>query len=149
LDLFGDPVPQSRDRAGRPPHVRTQENSNKINLLFATGHDLKDAARAIGITLPTLRKHYFPEVEKWQVAQLRLKAKLLVKLDAEAEGGSVPAAKELFKQIERGALVKLADKVANRGKAEPKLGKKELQRQAAGQVGGKFAPPAPPPLLVN
>lgn len=151
FDLFGDLIPEARERAGRPAHVWTIENSNKINLLFATGHDLKDAAKAIGVTVPTLRKHYFFEVEQWRVARLRLTAKQLLRLNSEAEGGNVAAIKELFKRMDKAALSDLAARVADRGKEKPKakLGKKEMQREAAGKVGGKFAPPKPPGFALN
>lgn len=144
-------MPVVRDRAGRPEHVWTLENSHKINLLFATGHGPKDAAAALGITMPTFRKHYFSELEQWRVAKLKLKAKHLLTLDAQASAGSVPAAKELFKQIDKGNLAALAEAVKDRRsaspRATPKLGKKAERKEAAVQVKGKFAPPEGPTLL--
>lgn len=150
LDLFGQPVPRTRDKAGRPEHVWTVENSNKINLIFATGGAPKDAAAVLGITMPTLRKHYFSELEQWRVARLRLKAAQLQRLHEEGAKGNVAAIKELFKQMDKGALAQLSDRVANRAPAEPKpaaKGKKQLQKEAAGRVGGKFAPPEAPSLI--
>lgn len=128
FDLFGEPVPPGRGKRGRPAHVRTQESSNKFNLLAATGSGLEEIAAVLGVSMPTLRKHYFFEVERYEVAKLRLKAKLLSGLMTEADGGNVAAAKELFKQVERGELARLA---AVKPKKEPKLGKKErVEREA-------------------
>jgi hypothetical protein len=149
VDLFGDPLVRVRERAGRPEHVWTQRNSNRINLLFAQGSDLKEAAAAIGVSVPTLRKHYFSEVAQWKVAALRLRASLLERLNEEAAKGNVAAVKELFAQIERGRIVALSARVQSRDvPARPKLGKKEALRQAAGEVTGRFAPP-PAPQLIN
>ena len=148
IDLFGEVVPAGRGKRGRPAHQWTVENSNKINLLFATGHEPEDAARMLGISMPTLRKHYFFELERYDAARLRLKGKLLNGLMAEADKGNVAAAKELFKQAERGQLVPAKVKPAK----VARIGKKE---QAA--IDAKSVPAAsswgdlmgPPPDLVN
>ena len=146
VDLFGDPIVTRREGPGRPEHVWSAENSHKINLLFALGHDVKQAAAAIGITVPTLRKHYFSEVDRRRVAKLRLKASLLMRLNGD---GSVAAIKELFKRIDKVELAQLATDVAGRGKRADKpktVGKKDAASLAAKAVGGKFAP-RPAPLL--
>lgn len=147
LDLFGNPVPRSRGKAGRPEKGWTQEKSNKINLLFATGREPKDAAKAVGLSMPTFRKHYFSELEEWRVARLKFEAVMLERLYAEGTKGNVAAIKELFKQMERGALARLSDQVANRKSAQPPKGKKEQQKDAADSYRGKFAPPSGPSLI--
>lgn len=158
VDLFGDPIPLHRGKAGRPPHEWTLENSNKINLLFAMGSTPEDAALAIGVTMPTFRKHYFSELAQWKQARLRLKAKQLQLLAAAAATGKVAAIKEMFAQIDKAGLVDLSNKAANRGQAasrqteererQPRKGKKEERSEAAHAVTGMFAPP-PSPRLVN
>lgn len=138
---------ERREGPGRPEHVWTLENSHKINLLFAVGYDVKDAARAVGITAPTLRKHYFSEVARRREARLRLTARQLALLAKQAEDGKVAAVKEIFKRLDKGALDQLAAQVAKRGErpVKPKApGKKEAASIAANAVGGKFAPPAAP-----
>ena len=152
LDLFGMPVRERRQGRGRPEHVWSQENSNKINLLFAMGYDVKDAAAALGITQPTLRKHYFSEVEGRRAAELRLLGLQLSRLNDEAAKGNVAAIKELNALRERGLLMRLSEKVTRRGKAEPKApakGKKELALEAAQQVTGRFGVRPAPPRLIN
>ncbi len=150
LDLFGDPVPPEHVGRGRPPHVVTDKNRQKVMLLLALERGEEDVAAAIGISPPTLRKHYFRELKARREARLRLDGALLGALASEAAAGNVAAVKELYKRVERHDQVKLAKAVADRGardEAPVPLGKKEKARQAAHEVEGKFAPPAAPGLL--
>ena len=148
VDLFGLPVIEREPKLGRPEHVRTPENANKISLLFAMGRTVKDAALALGITQPTLRKHYFHEVEQREAMLVRLEADQLLRLHNQASDGSVPAAKELLGRLDRAALAKLAEAVAPK-RAASKKGKKEQQAEDAANVGGLYEPPPPPADLVN
>lgn len=149
VDLFGDPVIPRQEGRGRPEHTWSLENSNKVLLAFARGLSVKEAATAIGVSVPTLRKHYFAEVAKRTAARLRMEMTQLARLNTAAQDGNVAAEKELFKRLDKAALSNLADRVANRGGAErkPKLGKKEEAQENAGNVRGKYAPPEPPGLL--
>jgi DNA invertase Pin-like site-specific DNA recombinase len=56
FDLLGDPIPPNWGKRGRPPHIPTQENRNKIILLLAQGWTNERIAGAIGITLNTLKR---------------------------------------------------------------------------------------------
>ena len=148
-DLFGGPLQLPRERRGRPEHARTRETSNRVDLLFARGCTPKETATALGISVPTLRKHYFVEVERREAAALMMEGTQLARLNAAADAGNVAAEKELMKALERGRVRAVSDKLASRAdpqrpKAE-KLGKKEAAKQAAVEVAGKFAPPAAPP----
>lgn len=153
VDLFGDPVQLDREARGRPEHRRTKENSNKVLLAFARGLSEKEAATAIGVSVPTLRKHYFSECAKRKDARLRMEMTQLSRLNDAAAEGNVTAEKELFKRLDRGHLEQVADRVANRGTngappKTPKPGKKAAAQQRASEVRGKYAPP-PPPRLIN
>ncbi|WP_246616649.1 hypothetical protein [Sphingomonas yunnanensis] len=153
-DLFGDPVTPAPDGRGRPEHAWSLENSNKVLLAFARGLSVKEAATAIGVSVPTLRKHYSSEVGKRTDARLRMEMTQLARLNAAATEGNVAAEKELFKRLDKAALNELADRVANRGRngappREPKLGKKAAAKAAAAEVSGKYAPPPPPARLIN
>jgi hypothetical protein len=152
LDLFGDPIVERREGRGRPEHVWTLENSNKVLLAFARGLSVKQAAQAIGISAPTLRKVYFFEAAKRDQARLRMEMTQLARLNAQAEAGNVAAEKELFKQIDR---LRLRDQAQSLSPQQtqpaaklPRVGKKELERQAAEQVTGLYEPP-PPPARMN
>lgn len=152
VDLFGDPVIPRQEGRGRPEHSWSLENSNKVLLAFAKGLGVKEAATVIGVSVPTLRKHYFAEVSKRSAARLRMEMTQLARLNSAAQDGNVAAEKELMKRLDKAALAELSDRVAHRDhapvkvKAE-KMGKKAAAKDAAGQVGGKFAPPAAPRLI--
>ena len=150
VDLFGDPILPRQEGRGRPEHEWSLENSNKVLLAFADGRSVKEAATVIGVSVPTLRKHYFAEVAKRDQARLRMKFTQMARLNQAAQDGNVAAEKELMKRLDKSALAELSERVANRG-SEPNQkakGKKEQRRDTAHSVGGKFAPP-PGPRLVN
>ena len=153
VDLFGDPILPREEGRGRPEHQWSLENSNKVLLAFARGLDVKGAATAIGVSVPTLRKHYFAEVKKRDSAKLRMEMTQLSRLNSAAAAGNVAAEKELAKRLERGALKDTADRVANRGRngapAPQKLGKKEEAKAAAHGLTGRFAPRPAPARLIN
>jgi len=72
VDLFGDPLQPDRNARGRPEHSWSLENSNKVLIAFARGMSVKEAATAIGVSVPTLYKHYFNECAKRQAARVRM-----------------------------------------------------------------------------
>jgi DNA-binding transcriptional ArsR family regulator len=148
FDLFGLPVRPRREGRGRPEHEWTKENSNKINLLMAVGHEIKDIAAAIGVSAPTLRKHYFSELDGLRVAALRLTAHQLFRLNREAEAGNVAAEKALLAFTDRERTKIASDRVAARSDGpDPKLGKKAERAEEAKRVGGIFAPRSAPAAL--
>ncbi|MGZ8286127.1 MAG: hypothetical protein ACXW27_09045 [Allosphingosinicella sp.] len=150
-DLFGDPVPRSRGKRGKPPHLPTAENRRFVQLALACGRDEEEIAAALRITARTLNRHYFHELGGKGSARLRLEMKAMAAMVEQVEKGSVAAMALLAKRLDKAGLKQLAHQVADRGQsasAKPaKLGKKEQQRQAAELVGGKFAPPSPPRLI--
>jgi hypothetical protein len=138
LDLFGDPVPVNWGGRGRPEHVATQQNRNRVSLLVALGWSNERIAAALFVTQPTLRKHYFSELKFRHVARDRLVAQLGVKLLDGVNAGNVSAIREFQKYLERNDLMtygqtrqpqkpQQADKPA---KAE-KIGKKAAALAAA------------------
>ncbi|WP_244552311.1 hypothetical protein [Allosphingosinicella indica] len=132
-DLFGDPIHMPQEGRGRPEHAWTRENSNKVLLAFARGLGPKDAATAIGVSVPTLRKHYFAEVAKRREARLRMEMTQLARLNAQAEAGNVAAEKELLKQLEKMHMREAGRAMTKTPKA-PKLGKKEERHAAAAEA---------------
>ncbi len=74
LDLFGDPIPQGWGKRGRPQHIATQKNCNKVTMLVALGWNNERIAHSLGITPPTLRRNYF--------RQLKFRAEQRDRLDA-------------------------------------------------------------------
>jgi len=151
VDLFGDAVLPRREGRGRPEHSWSLENSNKVLLAFARSLSVKQAATAIGISVPTLRKHYSSEVAQREAAALRFEMVQLSRLNDVAKAGSVAAEKELGRRLEKAKLADLSDQVSRHARppAPAPRGKKELAQQAAEEVRGRFEPPPPPPGLLN
>jgi hypothetical protein len=112
LDLFGDPVPANWGQRGRPEHIPTQKNRNRVSMLVALGWSNKRIAAALFVTLPTLRKHYFSELKFRDVARDRLNANLATRLWALFMDGNVAAGKEFRKFLQM--ILHLEDRVEPR-----------------------------------
>lgn len=110
---------------------------------------MADAATALGITQPTLRKHYFSEVSQREAMLLRLEADQLLRLHEQAQVGNVPAMKELLGRVDKASLAKLAVHLPDRMARAERKGKKQEQSEAAHAVGGLYEPDAPPSLSLN
>jgi hypothetical protein len=132
LDLFGDPVREYRPQGGRPPHIATQENRNKVSMLLAFGWNNERIARALRITLPTLRRRYFSELRSRDQARDRLDASLAMSLWRQVEAGNVSAMREFRSLVEHNDLMLLGGQRQSPEK-QPKLGKKEEAVLAAQQ----------------
>ncbi len=74
FDLLGDPIQETWGKRGRPPHIPTQRNRCKIRLLFGLSWVDNQIARALRITIATLRKHYFAELRTREEACPALEA---------------------------------------------------------------------------
>ncbi|MGN6451257.1 MAG: hypothetical protein ACTHLK_22220 [Brucella intermedia] len=130
--------------SGRPEFAPTDEHREKVRVLKACGMTNDAIAEAIGISEPTLRKHFSLELD---IATAKVRADVLWARYQSAMGGNVSAQNRLIEQVSANE----ANRKRNPDKPEkkPKLGKKEEQKLAAQAVGGKFAPPAPPKLIVS
>lgn len=128
FDLLGDPIPPNFGRRGRPPHVPTQENRNKVILLLAQGWTDDRIAGALGITKPTLRKHYFRELRARDVARDRVEAIGLLTLWQQGRAGNTAAMKEYFRRHDMAAAPAFDDRVDCE---REKMGKKERLRHEA------------------
>ncbi len=140
LSLFGWPLKEPKEGAGRPEHEPTNENRNKIMMLLAIGNTIGDVAAAVGLSTKTLRKHYSPLLEARRVARLQLDAQLWAALYQKAIGGDVSAMKELGKRLDKHDLAELADKFGaaprqQRAAKSEKLGKKEIAQREAETAG--------------
>ncbi len=54
---------QPKNKGGRPSHVPTVQSRAMVEMTSAFGVPQDDIARLIGITGPTLRLHYFQEID--------------------------------------------------------------------------------------
>lgn len=135
FDLFGDPVPDGRGGRGRPQHVPTKENRNRVNMLLALGWAGERIAAALRITLPTLRRHYFSELKYREVARDRLEMRRAEQLWKAAEGGNVGAMREFARFLERNDRVvsehAMGAAPGKKEKAPAPVGKKVIDAQRA------------------
>ena len=134
VDLFGDPIPAGWGKRGRPEHVPTEQNRNKVSMLTALGWSNGRIAASMFITVPTLRKHYFSELRYRAVARDRLDATIAMRLWDEVQKGNVGAIKEFSRFLDRNDMMLLgtADRAAKAKKPKlPKVGKKDAAIAAA------------------
>ena len=100
FDLLGDPIPDGFGKRGRPPHMVSDEKRLKVRVLLAFSGDEQDVADGMGVSLPTLRKHYFRELRDKVSARKQLKASLLFNLARGAAEGNATSIDKLFKRID-------------------------------------------------
>ena len=124
LDLFGEPVPANWGGRGRPQHIPTQQNRNKVSMLLALGWANPRIAAAMFVTLPTLRKHYFSELKFRDVARDRLDARTAITLWDQFQAGNVAAGKAFREFVEHNDLM-IYGQTSPPEPTAPKLGKKE------------------------
>lgn len=72
-DLFGMPMLPPVERRGRPAHQPTARQRRKVAQLHQAGVAQPIIAKAIGITVPTLVRHYPEELESKSLARSRWK----------------------------------------------------------------------------
>lgn len=61
-DLLGDPVDPGHGCGGRPRHIATDARRAMVRQLREAGQPQEAIAAALGITGPTLRRHYHREL---------------------------------------------------------------------------------------
>lgn len=154
FDLLGQPVPKNKGCKGRPQHVATAENLEKAVLLYAMRKTDAEVAAALGITVPTLKAHYFSRAELQSIrrnARAFVEGELLARLSRDSLAGKTGATEKLLKRLDKAGLSALSERIKDRGKpdkAKP-IGIKEARQLAAQKVEGRFAPRAAPPRLIN
>lgn len=146
------PAKVKREKAGRPEFVAKLDDRTKVEMLVFSGMQIADIARVIGVSTPTLRKHFAEEIAN---GRAKVGAEIMIAQITSAKAGNVSAQKAC---LERARLLDVDESVRARGnqvvdavmlpRAE-KLGKKEERQRAAEAVTGKFAPPAGPTLVVS
>jgi hypothetical protein len=135
FNLFGEPLPRNLGKVGRNEHVPTAENVSRVRQLVMAGWRAEKIAEEIGISRPTLRKHYLPDFQKSRIVALgEVKAKTLLLLEKAAQDGNVAAMKELLRIVREEELNLGIGANPPQPEREPKpekLGKKEQANHAA------------------
>lgn len=128
---------------GRPEFEPSDEQREKVRVLRASSMSQEEIAEALDISVPTLTKHFSFELK---IGSAKVTADVLMARYRSAMGGNVSAQNKLLEQLGAGAA---AEKVRKREARPAKLGKKEEQQEAAEKIGGKFATPEAPKLVVD
>ena len=140
FDLFGNPLPRNLGEPGRNEHVPTAENASKVRAFLIARWTVAEIAREIGVSAPTLRKHYFRDLEKArEIAVREVKGKVIFRLMEEAENGKVAAMDKLFKIASLAAVDRLPATKPEKTAKAAKLGKKERIARDARQPRGEWA----------
>jgi hypothetical protein len=132
-DLFGGLRELPSGRRGRPSHLWSQDNENRVLLGLAMGYSDREIAFALGVSAPTLRKHYFSVLKRREMQRARFELWRVQVLADEANKGNVGAVKELGKIVERRDRY-LAEERLRGTSDDPPIGKKEARRVAAQAV---------------
>lgn len=143
--------------AGRPSFKPTVAMRRRVEELVSCGVSQDDCARAIGISTPTLVKHFEEELAS---GAAKKRAEVISMLYKAAKKGNVSAQRTLEGMTRAAAADEAVRSRGGSGQGgaaravppAPKPGKKELQKAAAEAIAGgsgKFAPPAPPKLVVD
>ncbi|GLK68969.1 hypothetical protein [Hansschlegelia plantiphila] len=141
-------------KRGRPAFKPTLAQRKRVSQAAAAGWSHNRIALGIEIDVDTLRKHFATELEHGGAKHSIEALDLLWK---QARGGNVSATKKLIELNEVGAAAgALRDREKSGTVDAPsvpapaeKLGKKEEAQRAAEQIGGIYATPAAPKLVVN
>lgn len=142
----GRQSPAAAKRGGRPEYKPTIETRQTVEEMKYCGESENVIARALGIDVDTMRKHFSDELENGHANRRRELIGLMFK---SARDGNASNQKRLE---EIGRVAGAADAVKAREPKAEKLGKKEQRQQVAEAIGSgasKFAPPESPKLVVN
>lgn len=136
-------------KVGRPPFKPTAAMRRQVEELRSCGMSEDSIARAIGISTPTLQKHFAEELLN---GSAKKRAEVIRMLYRSAAKGNVSAQKKLEEMTRQAALAEAMMVPRPTEAKAPKLGKKQQEAaaaEAAAAPGQKFAPPQPPKLVVN
>lgn len=128
---------------GRPEYRPTLKDRETVEQMKFCGEADAVIARSLGIDVRTMQKHFAEELENGHANRRR---EVIGYLFEAAAAKNVAAIKKLE---EMGRAAGAAASLKEREAKPARIGKKEERQRAAEGVGGKFATPAPPKLVVN
>lgn len=155
LDLFGNPYHSAGRGQGRPEHVPTEENIINVMVLLASGMTNAEVAKTVGLSTPTLRKHYFHLLKQREVMLARLKARLRTAQIQQGLAGNAAALSGALKMLDGVTAEKvnrdMQNKAANKPAPRGYVSKKEQRLDSARAIsgGGRYAVPTGPRLIAN
>jgi len=141
-------------KVGRPEHEPTEEMIINIMVLLASGMTNREVAQTVGLSVPTLRKHYLHLTRCKAVLLQRLRTKLRTAQIQQGLAGSAAALSAALRMLDTVDAERVARALKDKAANQPAqrggyVSKKERRMETAMSIGGKFAPPAGPRLVAN
>lgn len=133
--------------SGRPEFVPTDDQRETVRVLKAGGMSQEAIAEVVGVSVPTLTKHFSSELDR---ATAKVRADVLMARYRSAMGGNVSAQNRMLDLV--GAVDANEQVRSRRQGAEKavKLGKKEQAKVDAGKAAtGRLAVRQPPRLVAD
>ena len=139
FDLFGNPARARKGERGRPPLEISSEDRDVVEAALVRGWSNERIAKAVGISVASLKRHFRAALAKRDAARDRMEAAVFATLARQGiEKGNVGALRRIMELMERD-VARTRDVEMNRLQREAetkgvKLGKKEAQQQAAQKI---------------
>ena len=92
-----DEAVSGRERGGRPKHNASQRTRNRVTRMTAFGWTNERIAGVLGVTLPTLKKHYRAELKLRGTARDRLIVDTATILWQQFQDGNTGAGRPLWR----------------------------------------------------
>lgn len=128
-------APERRSKGGRKSYVPGERDRRQVALLVAIGTGMAEIAAVVGVTEPTLRRHFAVEIA---TGAAKKRAENLLRLEAAAAKGNVAAQKTLHDMFERASLEAIDREVrtrrqdrTDRPETEKAVGKKVMAHREA------------------
>lgn len=118
---------KEKKKRGRHEYEPKLGEREKVELLVSCGFKPKEIALVIGISVPTLKKVFFQELNE---GPLKKKAEVLGYLHQQSKKNSA-AAKQLLEKMEAEPLPAIPPSSDSEKAKEPKLGKKDAAQREA------------------
>lgn len=118
-----------RNEGGRPQHKPDEKSRVQVKMLAAMGIGVDDIAKVVGVSAPTLRKHYEHEIEIGRIEANAKVAGSLFKAATANDKGSVAAA-IFWLKTRAGWREEQAERAPRDSSPQP-VGKKEQAAQDA------------------
>lgn len=126
-DLFGNPVRPNKGQRGRPSLEITQEDRDHVEAALVKGYTNQRICEVIGISLPSLKRHFRASLIKRDNARARLELALFSSMARAAIEGQKPAAAtKVLEMMRRDELIEAERRLSEDRKNKPENeGKKQ------------------------
>lgn len=133
LDLFGNPVRASKGRRGRPALEISDEDRDAVEAALVKGYSNQRISEVLGISLPSLKRHFRSSLQNRDNARERLKLALMASMARAAiEDRKPAAATKLLEMMRQDELLEVEKRLAVEKPKRPEPeGKKQLSARQA------------------